>query len=104
MVAGALPWKAEREGDAVANWKKKTSHGELCHGLSTALVQLPHYLDSLAYDDTPDYSRINALLVRCLPEALPADAPFDWETETTATTMSSGSDQPLPTAAPHHHH
>ncbi|KAJ3371683.1 Tau-tubulin kinase 2 [Allomyces arbusculus] len=79
-LTGSLPWRREKDRDAVYAIKKVASGPGLVADLPVPLRQFHAHLVQLQYADEPDYEYLMALMDQCLVLAGEGPAvPYDWE-------------------------
>ncbi|KNE56783.1 CK1/TTBK protein kinase [Allomyces macrogynus ATCC 38327] len=79
-LTGSLPWRREKDRDAVYAIKKVASGPGLVADLPVPLRQFHAHLVQLQYADEPDYEYLMALMDQCLILAGEGPAvPYDWE-------------------------
>jgi len=111
FATGTLPWRSERDRDKVGEIKEKFMSGKkLVRGLPSEFEEFMAYLQSLKYEDKPDYDLLiglfRSLMLRIMglplsyldPNSQFKPPPYDWDmaqttteaaTEAAATTVSS---------------
>ncbi|ORZ31565.1 kinase-like domain-containing protein [Catenaria anguillulae PL171] len=94
FLVGHLPWRKEKDRDAVYRIKRACTSPALVDGLPGAMLEMYYHLRSLAYTSVPDYALMQRLMDDMFDEArVPAAVAYDWETKVAA---------PAPVAHAHH--
>ena len=80
LFVGTLPWSSITDKELIEIMKERTTNDELCNGLPQEFKEILNYLQSLKYDDNPDYPFIENKLHQALNSCESAEkSKFDWE-------------------------
>jgi hypothetical protein len=72
LVKGQLPWQGiavhpgQVHHDEVLKLKKATMAKTLCKGLLQPFIKFIQHIQSLGFEDKPDYRYLHSLLVQCI--------------------------------------
>eukprot|EP00761_Pharyngomonas_kirbyi_P004817 gb/GECH01004822.1/.p1 GENE.gb/GECH01004822.1/~~gb/GECH01004822.1/.p1 ORF type:complete len:400 (+),score=62.87 gb/GECH01004822.1/:1-1200(+) len=103
FTLGSLPWRKTKDKDQIGQLKEKYTNSELVKELPHEFTLFLEHLFKLGYSDTPDYEYLRSILLQVYSaKGYPADAPFDWESDSDANSQHRGSlvpssvlDQPM---------
>ena len=88
MLEGQLPWKSHNNPYLVALNKKNFC---CAHKLPTSFQGLDDHLNSLAFEDSPDYSMLRSMFLEALERLEVGQLdPFDWEKEVAVSPAEPG--------------
>lgn len=97
FAAGQLPWRRLKDKEQVGGVKERYDHSLLLRHLPT-----PHFdrflthIQSLTYNDAPDYVYLRSLLNDCMAVyGVSKSDPFDWEKPTNSQTNASILSHPM---------
>lgn len=78
---GVLPWRRIKDKDQVGEMKIRCNTPELVADLPKEFLLLWEHLQTLRYEDKPDYAMLYKAFENCLANAggSPDGTPFDWE-------------------------
>jgi len=83
FVKGSLPWRRLKDKDKVGEMKLSCTSAEFLKGLPPELNTFIEYLQSLQFQDQPDYSYLKSLLHQAIRDLGGNDnSPFPWENTT----------------------
>jgi len=83
FVKGSLPWRRLKDKDKVGEMKLSCTSADFLKGLPPELNSFIEYLQSLQFQDQPDYSYLKALLHQAIRDLGGNDnSPFPWENVT----------------------
>eukprot|EP00049_Salpingoeca_infusionum_P020314 m.363811 g.363811 ORF g.363811 m.363811 type:complete len:524 (+) comp24258_c0_seq1:213-1784(+) len=104
MISGSLPWRHLKDKEEVWRLKSKTTWPELLAGCPPMFHAIAQYLDTLSFQDTPDYDMLLAVLDRIFPSHSPhcTTPVLDWTykdalTSTVASAIGGQDHSPPPT-------
>lgn len=66
LLQGNLPWRRLKDKDKIGQMKQDWNNPELVAGLPSELLTMMDHLQSLTFDDTPDYAYLKGLLLTAL--------------------------------------
>jgi len=85
FLLGVLPWQGisgnskKAKQKKIGQCKEKVSHEELCKGFPHEFVRYFQHLDSLKFEDQPDYDLLRRLMRKAFEgEGFERDGQFDW--------------------------
>lgn len=85
FLLGVLPWQGitanskKAKQKKIGHCKEKVSHEELCKGFPHELVEYFQHLDSLSFEDQPDYELLRRFMSKAFDaEGFERDGQFDW--------------------------
>ncbi|XP_046980301.1 tau-tubulin kinase homolog Asator isoform X5 [Schistocerca americana] len=80
FVNGQLPWRKIKDKEQVGLMKEKYDHRLLLKHLPSDLRQFLDHIQSLTYEDKPDYQMLIGLFERCMKRrGVKETDPYDWE-------------------------
>ncbi|XP_033647407.1 titin homolog [Asterias rubens] len=101
FVIGQLPWRKIKDKEQVGLMKEKHDHRSMLKHLPSELKQFLEHIQSLQYQDKPDYKFLHSLLERCMNRKnIKETDPYDWEkiyadgSQTTTTASLSPGKEP----------
>jgi serine/threonine protein kinase len=79
FALGSLPWKRIREKEFIAKMKERITKAELLGNLPKEFEYFMDHLNSLNYEDEPNYNYLKGLLITIYTrEGYSMEEPFDW--------------------------
>lgn len=78
IANGDLPWNSIKETETLLRMKTETPVSEIINGLPAQVGEIYEYLNSLQYDDVPDYTRIHGLLNDAEKSITIGSSSFNW--------------------------
>ncbi|KAJ5075408.1 tau-tubulin kinase 1 [Anaeramoeba ignava] len=111
FLVGQLPWRKLKEKDEIKEMKIKYNCPALCQGLPPEFVKFFEHINSLKYEDKPNYQYLRNLLRETyLRYHFDDNYPFDWEIPSeniqtpilisNSTVANTGMSSVLPTRSP----
>lgn len=93
FAQGFLPWRRIKDKDQIGEMKMKINNAELVKDLPREFEQWMNYLQTLQYEDKPDYRYLESLLKQLGTQlSIDDNSLFDWEHKRTASVLpTSGS-------------
>jgi tau tubulin kinase len=80
FLQGKLPWRGERDRNVVGVMKRKQHSEQFVAHLPPSCSKLFKYLNSLTYQEAPDYNYIHDLFQELFTLSKdPEDVPYDWD-------------------------
>lgn len=80
FVTGQLPWRKMKEKEQVGNLKETYDHTLFLRQLPIDFQNFLSHLQSLDYNDIPDYAMLKGLIHECLAQnGFNNTDPYDWE-------------------------
>ena len=81
FATGSLPWRRIKDKDQVGEMKIRCNTSELVSDLPPEFLKFWQHLQTLRYEDEPDYGMLSDLFTQCLVTAggTVESSPFDWE-------------------------
>jgi len=98
FVTGQLPWRKMKEKEQVGNLKETYDHTLFLRQLPIEFQNFLSHLQSLDYNDIPNYAMLKGLVQQCLDQnGFSSIEPYDWEKRSSeiqktmpASTMNPG--------------
>ena len=80
FITGQLPWRKMKEKEQVGNLKETYDHELFLRQLPIEFQNFLLHLQSLDYNDIPDYAMLKGLVLECLDQnGVNNTDPYDWE-------------------------
>ncbi len=79
FIRGRLPWSPFTEKQAVKKLKEDVSATELMHECPVEMGRILRYVNTLSYEEKPDYPKLRCLLERVMKQkGYQFSDPYDW--------------------------
>ncbi|XP_066599003.1 tau-tubulin kinase homolog Asator isoform X2 [Prorops nasuta] len=80
FVHGQLPWRKIKDKDQVGRMKESYDHLLLLKHLPSDFRSFLEHIQSLEYEDEPDYAALASIIERCMKRrGIKPNDPYDWE-------------------------
>eukprot|EP00002_Diphylleia_rotans_P038516 TRINITY_DN8787_c0_g1_i2.p1 TRINITY_DN8787_c0_g1~~TRINITY_DN8787_c0_g1_i2.p1 ORF type:complete len:435 (-),score=92.40 TRINITY_DN8787_c0_g1_i2:122-1426(-) len=95
FITGGLPWRRLKDKNQIGEMKRHCHTPELVRGLPTEFLVMFNYLESLTYEDIPNYRMLEQLMLDLYNrEGYPPEVPYDWEQSTQSSRSAAESRSP----------
>jgi len=87
FAKGSLPWRRIKEKEKIGEMKSELNTPDLVRGLPPVFTSFMDYLQSLNYEDKPDYNYIKSILTEGV-DRIGGSRGFPWETTSSNSRIS----------------